>query len=67
MTCSEQNFVQSQHMYGLLIAIANKSIMPSINDCDSAWKEYLTRINALAKMSAQIQIENNPSTDANAS
>ena len=58
MTCSELNFVQSQHFYGL--AIAMKDQLPKIDADDDKWKIALDRLNHLAKMSAKIQIANNP-------
>ena len=57
MTCSELNFVQSQHFYGL--AIATKDSLPRIDASDEDWLKYLDRLNYLAHISATRQIKNN--------
>jgi len=57
MTCSEMNFVQSQHFYGL--CIAKKDELPLITASDSTWLKYLGHLNRLSEMSATMQINAN--------
>lgn len=57
MNCSQLNFVQSQHFYG--IAIGKASELPPLNVDDDAWLAALKRINQLAHLSAKMQIEEN--------
>ena len=61
MNCSEINFVQSQHFYGLAIARHNE--LPSLKASDKMWIRALSRLNQLANMSAKIQIEKNKEMD----
>jgi hypothetical protein len=57
MTCSEINFVSSQHFYGLCIAL--QSDLPSLDATDEKWMAALSKLNRLAKISAQQQIDSN--------
>ena len=57
MTCTELNFVSSQHFYGL--CIANKDSLPGLDASDAEWLPVLTRLNTLAIASAKMQIAHN--------
>jgi hypothetical protein len=57
MNCSEINFVQSQHFYGL--CIAKRAELPSLQDGDRKWIVAIDRILALSNISAQRQIDSN--------
>jgi hypothetical protein len=57
MTCTELNFVQSQHFYGL--CIAKKAELPPITASESEWRKVLDRVIHLAHLSAKRQIAMN--------
>ena len=57
MTCSELNFVSSQHFYGL--CIAKGAELPSLKDGDAEWMTALARLNRLAIQSSKHQIKTN--------
>lgn len=57
MRCSENNFVQSQHFYGL--CIAKQKELPKIGGDALKWLNALQKINRIAKLSAEMQISGN--------
>jgi hypothetical protein len=61
VNCSQQNFVQSQHFYGL--CISKGADLPPLDAPVGDWLAALDKLNALAKISAANQIKSNKGED----